>query len=562
MGQDMGRTTNETEDIYLAKHQTDSPSADDSGSSGAPSGVVLKKGPWTAAEDAILIEYVKKHGEGNWNAVQKHSGLFRCGKSCRLRWANHLRPNLKKGAFTPEEERLIIELHARIGNKWARMAAQLPGRTDNEIKNYWNTRIKRRQRAGLPLYPSDMNLQTTNEGHQSQNVNEFGVFDTGHQGLLHAGGFEIPPVSFDSIKAAHENLPYAPSFPDVPVSNILGQGLGSSQGYNFLSPHTHRAKRPRDYDSSFPTPPSGTNCSFLYDPPFNQFQNDTFEKVQRPFSISFQSNPGANRSTTPAGCMMSGSHALPNGNFSASKPLNEVVKLELPSFQYPDTILNNLGTSILPLPTLETTVTYTQSPPMMPGQSDCSSPRNSGLLQALIHEAQTLSTSKNHSCESSTHSSAVPGETADRSTMNQYDAEWAELSDSFCQTPASIFSEYNPPASGSFMASSPVNDVPGTTKVEAVEQVSNPSTDANELGLDIHFTKPDELLMSDWFEQSSECVKEQSNVANTFATFLGEEFYNDYKQLETESSALNQSCALGSLPWNNMPAVCQMSEQP
>ncbi|CAN1843632.1 Transcription factor MYB101 [Linum perenne] len=85
----------------------------------------LKKGPWTAAEDAILVEYVKKHGEGNWNSVQKNSGLMRCGKSCRLRWANHLRPNLKKGAFTPEEERVIIELHAKYGNKWARMATQV-----------------------------------------------------------------------------------------------------------------------------------------------------------------------------------------------------------------------------------------------------------------------------------------------------------------------------------------------------------------------------------------------------------------------------------------------------
>lgn len=85
--------------------------------------VVLKKGPWTAAEDAILMEYVTKHGEGNWNAVQKNTGLARCGKSCRLRWANHLRPNLKKGSFSPEEEKLILELHAQFGNKWARMAA-------------------------------------------------------------------------------------------------------------------------------------------------------------------------------------------------------------------------------------------------------------------------------------------------------------------------------------------------------------------------------------------------------------------------------------------------------
>ncbi|XP_022942051.1 transcription factor MYB97-like [Cucurbita moschata] len=124
------------------------------GGAGAEGG--LKKGPWTASEDAILVEYVRKNGEGNWNAVQRNSGLNRCGKSCRLRWANHLRPNLKKGAFSPEEERLILQLHAKYGNKWARMASQLPGRTDNEIKNYWNTRIKRRQRQGLPLYPHDI----------------------------------------------------------------------------------------------------------------------------------------------------------------------------------------------------------------------------------------------------------------------------------------------------------------------------------------------------------------------------------------------------------------------
>ena len=84
--------------------------------------VVLKKGPWTAAEDAVLIDYVKKYGGGKWNAVLRNTGLARCGKSCRLRWTNHLRPNLKKGAFSPKEEKLIVDLHAQYGNKWARMA--------------------------------------------------------------------------------------------------------------------------------------------------------------------------------------------------------------------------------------------------------------------------------------------------------------------------------------------------------------------------------------------------------------------------------------------------------
>ncbi|MQM22876.1 hypothetical protein Taro_055935 [Colocasia esculenta] len=128
----MSCLSNESDDGSAAnmKDQVESPSADE-GSSGGPGGSFsvggggLKKGPWTSAEDAILVDYVSKHGEGNWNAVQKYSGLSRCGKSCRLRWANHLRPNLKKGPFTPEEEQKIIELHAKMGNKWAKMATQV-----------------------------------------------------------------------------------------------------------------------------------------------------------------------------------------------------------------------------------------------------------------------------------------------------------------------------------------------------------------------------------------------------------------------------------------------------
>ena len=85
----------------------------------------LKKGPWTAEEDALLLSYVSKHGDGNWNTVQKYSGVSRNGKSCRLRWTNHLRPHLKKGAFSAEEERIIIEQHAAIGNRWSRIAAMV-----------------------------------------------------------------------------------------------------------------------------------------------------------------------------------------------------------------------------------------------------------------------------------------------------------------------------------------------------------------------------------------------------------------------------------------------------
>lgn len=85
----------------------------------------MRKGPWTPEEDEILAAYVIKHGEGNWNIVQKNTGLYRCGKSCRLRWTNHLRPNLRKGPFSKDEQRVVVEMHARLGNKWSKMAQQV-----------------------------------------------------------------------------------------------------------------------------------------------------------------------------------------------------------------------------------------------------------------------------------------------------------------------------------------------------------------------------------------------------------------------------------------------------
>ncbi|KAJ0737134.1 putative transcription factor MYB-HB-like family [Helianthus annuus] len=104
----------------------------------------LKKGPWTQEEDAKLTQYIQIHGPGNWRTLPKNAGLQRCGKSCRLRWTNYLRPDIKRGRFSFEEEETIIQLHSVLGNKWSAIAARLPGRTDNEIKNYWNTHIRKR----------------------------------------------------------------------------------------------------------------------------------------------------------------------------------------------------------------------------------------------------------------------------------------------------------------------------------------------------------------------------------------------------------------------------------
>ncbi|XP_052206593.1 transcription factor MYB30-like [Diospyros lotus] len=104
----------------------------------------LKKGPWTPEEDRILVSYIQQHGHPNWRALPKQAGLLRCGKSCRLRWTNYLRPDIKRGNFTREEEETIVKLHELLGNRWSAIAARLPGRTDNEIKNVWHTHLKKK----------------------------------------------------------------------------------------------------------------------------------------------------------------------------------------------------------------------------------------------------------------------------------------------------------------------------------------------------------------------------------------------------------------------------------
>ncbi|XP_040993635.1 transcription factor MYB35-like [Juglans microcarpa x Juglans regia] len=113
----------------------------------------VKKGPWSPEEDSKLKEYIEKYGTGgNWIAFPQKAGLKRCGKSCRLRWLNYLRPNIKHGEFSDEEDRTICTLFANIGSRWSIIAAQLPGRTDNDIKNYWNTKLKKKL-MGMHLPP-------------------------------------------------------------------------------------------------------------------------------------------------------------------------------------------------------------------------------------------------------------------------------------------------------------------------------------------------------------------------------------------------------------------------
>ncbi|XP_047331974.1 transcription factor MYB8-like [Impatiens glandulifera] len=135
------------------------------------------KGAWSKQEDQKLIDFVQKNGEGNWRKLPLSAGLLRCGKSCRLRWINYLRPDLKRGNFGEDEDDLIIKLHALLGNRWSLIAGRLPGRTDNEVKNYWNSHLKKKLiKCGIDPNNHSINNRPTpyysQERAKSQEINK------------------------------------------------------------------------------------------------------------------------------------------------------------------------------------------------------------------------------------------------------------------------------------------------------------------------------------------------------------------------------------------------------
>lgn len=163
----------------------------------------VKKGPWSPEEDAKLKSYIDKQGTGgNWIALPQKIGLKRCGKSCRLRWLNYLRPNIKHGGFSEEEDNIICSLYINIGSRWSIIAAQLPGRTDNDIKNYWNTRLKKKL------------LGKQRKEQQAQNRRAATSLKQEMKRSSTTTSFHLPPESF-----VNQSNPYWA--PELPVAAVL-----------------------------------------------------------------------------------------------------------------------------------------------------------------------------------------------------------------------------------------------------------------------------------------------------------------------------------------------------
>ncbi|XP_027340004.1 transcription factor MYB102-like [Abrus precatorius] len=289
----------------------------------------LKKGPWTPEEDLMLINYIQTHGQGNWRTLPKNAGLQRCGKSCRLRWTNYLRPDIKRGRFSFEEEETIIQLHSVLGNKWSAIAARLPGRTDNEIKNYWNTHIRKRLlRMGIDPVTHAPRLDLLDMSSILRSA-------LGNASLLNMQGLLGAQALVNLLSLKNEN-----------ISQMVSQNL---QQINAGNCQLQSQVAPQEFMNQFQTPTQSNNLNGISSSPENSVpsyigenlfaQQNQIDLLESPELLHYLNNANQNMGyesvlstplSTPTPLNSSSTYVNSNTEEERDTYCSDVFKLEIP----------------------------------------------------------------------------------------------------------------------------------------------------------------------------------------------------------------------------------------
>ncbi|KAI4340971.1 hypothetical protein MLD38_025754 [Melastoma candidum] len=238
----------------------------------------LRKGLWSPEEDEKLLRYITQFGHGCWSSVPKQAGLQRCGKSCRLRWINYLRPDLKRGTFSQEEEDLIVELHAILGNRWSQIAARMPGRTDNEIKNLWNSCLKKklRQRGIDPVTHKPLSEVETCDEKDSPSPQP-------HPPPAKSQPQDHKRSSSPSSSSYEDNLKSSMSGLEIDIGIGTGGSLSEQTGPSYSHSYHH--------DHVQPPPPPKFSAHFPYDYSSNPAPNWVSPQTAKSYG-EFDTAPG------------------------------------------------------------------------------------------------------------------------------------------------------------------------------------------------------------------------------------------------------------------------------
>ncbi|KAK2652220.1 hypothetical protein Ddye_012076 [Dipteronia dyeriana] len=279
----------------------------------------LNRGAWTATEDKILTDYIKINGEGKWRNLPKRAGLKRCGKSCRLRWLNYLRPDIKRGNISHDEEELIIRLHKLLGNRWSLIAGRLPGRTDNEIKNYWNTNIGKK-------------LQ---DHHQQQISSPKKPMPTDFQ-PIRTKASKCTKAIITTPEPQRCSQQYCPDTEQVTVAvepdhdhHYVIKGLDSFPGFNLGDDHNHNSSdyflKDFEMDENFLS-------EFLYGVDFSELAANNFDTI---------GNRGDNNSTRSSSTTTNNTSCCERGYSYLDSDHHQDDKLQDSDFSFMDSIMGS-----------------------------------------------------------------------------------------------------------------------------------------------------------------------------------------------------------------------------